>query len=236
MKKRVLLAETERKNVSLELTQKYVAVLKKMVDCKTVFTRDFKYKSEYDKFYAILAENFPKLHEKAERLTFGSGCFVFVIKGKNARKNVMIMSHHDVVDGDDKWETDPFNSVEKDGALYGRGTIDTKTPLFAQLQAAEELLEEGYEFEDINLYIGSSNNEEVCGDGIVLAVDYFKQNAIYFDVVLDEGGAITSGQIPGVKNKSAVVAVHEKSRHLYSCTAKQVATGHGGLNPTKDSV
>ena len=236
MKKRVLLAETERKNVSLELTQKYVAVLKKMVDCKTVFTRDFKYKSEYDKFYAILAENFPKLHEKAERLIFGSGCFVFVIKGKNARKNVMIMSHHDVVDGDDKWETDPFNSVEKDGALYGRGTIDTKTPLFAQLQAAEELLEEGYEFEDINLYIGSSNNEEVCGDGIVLAVDYFKQNGIHFDVVLDEGGAITSGQIPGVKNKSAVVAVHEKSRHLYSCDAKQVATGHGGLNPTKDSV
>jgi len=121
MKKRVLLAETERKNVSLELTQKYVAVLKKMVDCKTVFTRDFKYKSEYDKFYAILAENFPKLHEKAERLTFGSGCFVFVIKGKNARKNVMIMSHHDVVDGDDKWETDPFNSVEKEARFTVEG-------------------------------------------------------------------------------------------------------------------
>ena len=61
-------------------------------------------------------------------------------------------------------QTEPFTPVQKDGFLYGRGTIDTKTPLFAQLQAAEELLAAGYDFEGINLYIGSSNNEEVCGD------------------------------------------------------------------------
>lgn len=78
----------------------------------------------------------------------------------------MLMSHHDVVDGDDEWQTEPFNVVEKDGYLYGRGTIDTKTPLFAELQVCEELL--------------------------------------------DEGGAITEGQIPGVGFKSAVVAVYEK--------------------------
>ena len=68
------------------------------------------------------------------------------------------MSHHDVVEGDETWETDPFDAVEKDGALWGRGTIDTKTPLFAELMACEELLAEGYDFEGINVYIGSSNN------------------------------------------------------------------------------
>ena len=148
----------------------------------------------------------------------------------------MLMSHHDVVEAGEGWESDAFCACEKDGYLYGRGTIDTKTPLFAELQAAEELLAEGYDFEGINLYIASSNNEEVAGDGMVLATEYFKQNGIRFDTVLDEGGAITEGQIPGVKCKSAVVAVHEKSRHYYKCTVSSEQLGHGGFGKAADSA
>lgn len=236
MKKRILSSEDKRKNVSPEINAEYAKTLKKMVDCKTVFTRDGENKAEYEKFNAVLEECFPNIAARAEKLVFGSGCFVYVIKGKNAVKNLMLMSHHDVVDGDDKWETDPFCATEKDGALYGRGTIDTKTPLFAELQACEELLSDGYDFGGINLYIGSSNNEEVCGDGMVLATEYFKENGIKFDAVIDEGGAITEGMIPGVTAKSAMVAVHEKSRHLYRCKAVLATKGHGGLNPTDDSA
>ena len=236
MAKRVLASENSRKNVSAEKISEYIKTLEKMVDCKTVFTRDFANKDGFDNFYKTLEECFPLLCSKAEKLTFGSECFVYVVKGKNAKKNIMLMSHHDVVDGDDKWTTDPFCAVEKDGSLWGRGTIDTKTPLFAELQACEELLAEGYDFEGINLYIGSSDNEEVCGDGMVIATEYFKKNSIHFDVVLDEGGAITSGMIPTVKAKSAMVAVHEKSRHMYRCTAKKNTAGHGGLNPSTDSA
>lgn len=225
-----------RKNTTKENIEKYTNILKKMIDCKTVFTKDFKYQNEFDKFNEILKESFPNLHQKAEKLTFGSGCFVYVIKGKNATKNIMLMSHHDVVDASEGWESEPFNALIKDDCLYGRGTIDTKTPLFAELQAVEELLEDGYAFEGMNLYIGSSNNEEVSGDGMVLAVKYFKKNNIHFDVVLDEGGAITSKMIPGVNKKSAVVAVHEKSRHMFICKVTQNTKGHGGLNPSKDNV
>ncbi len=236
MKKRILSSEDKRKNVSAQQISQYVGILKKMVDCKTVFTRDFENKAEYEKFNSVIEQSFPNIAAKAEKLVFGSGCFVYVVKGKNAKKNIMLMSHHDVVDGDDKWETDPFCAAEKEGALYGRGTIDTKTPLFAELQACEELLADGYEFNGINLYIGSSNNEEVCGDGMVLATEYFKENGIRFDAVLDEGGAITEEMIPGVNAKSAMVAVHEKSRHLYRCKAVLATKGHGGLNPTDDSA
>lgn len=88
----------------------------------------------------------------------------------------MLMSHHDVVDATGGWDSDPFCAQVKDGALYGRGSIDTKTPLFAELQAVEELLAEGYDFAGQNIYIGSSNNEEVSGDGMVLARDYFQEN------------------------------------------------------------
>lgn len=226
----------ERKNVSKEKVKTYTATLKRMVDCKTVYTPDHKNQESYDCFYQVLEQEFPLLHKVAKRLSFGSGCFVFVIEGKDAKENIMLMSHHDVVDGDDKWQTDPFDAVEKDGFLWGRGTIDTKTPLFAELQACEELLEEGYDFEGINLYIGSSNNEETCGDGMVLATDYFREEGIRFKAVLDEGGAITKGMIPGVDQKSAMVAVHEKSRHVYKCVTKLQVKGHGGLNPNNDNA
>lgn len=236
MKKRMLIGEEQRKNVSPQQIEKYSSILKQMVDCKTVFTNDFANQAEYERFYEVLARAFPNLHAKAKRLTFGSGCFVYVLEGKDAKKNVMLMSHHDVVDGDEAWTTNPFEAVVRNGSLWGRGTIDTKTPLFAELMACEELLAEGYEFSGINLYIGSSNNEETCGDGMMLATKYFRENGIRFDVVLDEGGAITTGMIPGVKNKSAMVAVHEKSRHVYKCTTKLAAKGHGGLNPNNDNA
>ena len=236
MKKLVLKSEDARKRVTDGQNRLYVERLSRMIDCKTVWTREGENRAEFDRFYSLLTELFPHIAARAEKLTFGDGCFVYVIKGKNATKNVMLMSHHDVVEGSDGWESNPFEATEKDGYLFGRGTIDTKTPLFAELQAAEELLEAGYAFEGINLYIGSSNNEEVCGDGMVLAADYFKKNGIRFDLVLDEGGAITEGQIPGVKCKSAVVAVHEKSRHTFRCKAEIAPKGHGGFGGATDSA
>ena len=227
---------TQRKGVAPRINAGYVEKLSRMIGCKTVWTHTGDNTHEFQRFYSLLEELFPNLTAKAEKLTFGDGCFVYVIRGNNAKKNIMLMSHHDVVGGSEDWQTDPFAAVEKDGFLYGRGTIDTKTPLFAQLQAAEELLAEGYAFEGINLYIGSSHNEEVCGDGMVLATAYFRQQGIRFDLVLDEGGAITEGQIPGVKCKSAVVAVHEKSRHMFHCTARLDSKGHGGFGGATDSA
>ena len=231
-----LKSEAKRRGVSAGTNRAYVQKLSRMVDCKTVWTRTGENQESFDKFYLTLAELFPNIAGKAKKLTFGGGCFVYVIEGKNAAKNVMLMSHHDVVDGGDGWNTDPFRATEQDGWLFGRGTIDTKTPLFAELQAAEELLAEGYDFEGINLYIGSSHNEEVCGDGLVLAAQYFKEQGIRFDCLLDEGGAITEGQIPGVKCKSAVVAVHEKSRHVYRCKTRIDPKGHGGFGGATDSA
>ena len=228
--------EKSRKGVAPETSREYARKLSQMIGCKTVWTHAGTYNAEFQRFYQLLDNLFPNLAEKAEKLTFGGGCFFYRISGPNAQKNILLMSHHDVVEGSDSWQTPPFEPVEKDGWLYGRGTIDTKTPLFAQLQAAEELLAEGYDFEGVQLYIGSSNNEEVCGDGMVLAAAYFKEQGIRFDTVLDEGGAITEGQIPGVACKSAVVAVHEKSRHMFRCRAEIASKGHGGFGGTADSA
>lgn len=52
----------------------------------------------------------------------------------------MVMSHHDVVEATGDWQEEPFGGIIKDGKLWGRGTVDTKTPLFAEFSAIEELL------------------------------------------------------------------------------------------------
>ncbi|GAB4339699.1 MAG: M20 family metallo-hydrolase [Calditrichia bacterium] len=53
------------------------------------------------------------------------------IPGKSSEKTIWIMAHTDVVpEGDLKlWESDPFEVVEKDGKLYGRGTEDNQQSL-----------------------------------------------------------------------------------------------------------
>ncbi len=224
----------KRKNVSAQKCSEYAKILSEMINCKTVFTKNGENNAEFEKFYSVIEKNFPNIRQKAEKLVFGSGCFFYVIKGENAEKNILLMSHHDVVDSCEGWETEAFSATEKNGFLYGRGTIDTKTPLFAELMALEELLAEGFVFSGFNLYIGSSNNEECSGDGMVLAAEYFKKEGIVFETVLDEGGAITEGMIPGVKRKSAVVAVHEKSRHIFRCkTVSKIQSGHGSFAKAK---
>ena len=52
-----------------------------------------------------------------------------------------ILGHLDVVPpGKLKdWEHDPFDPIEKDGMLYGRGTQDDKGPLLASLFAVKAL-------------------------------------------------------------------------------------------------
>ena len=220
----------KRKGALPEKNREYVNILSQMINCKTVFMENGENSAEFEKFYSVIDKNFPNIKEKAEKLTFGSGCFFYAVKGKNPVKNILLMSHHDVVDGCEGWESDPFTATEKDGFLFGRGTIDTKTPLFAELMALEELLAEGFCPTDANIYIGSSNNEECSGDGMLLAAEYFKKEGIFFETVLDEGGAITEGMIPGVKCKSAVVAVHEKSRHIFRCkTVSNTPAGHGSF-------
>lgn len=224
----------DRKNVSDEKLSVYVDKLSKMLKCKTVYTDDHKYEEEFVNFREVLKKEFPLVHKYGELKIF-DGCMVFKIEGKNADKNILLMSHHDVVLDEGEWKYPAFGAEIHDDCIYARGSIDTKTPLFAELQAVEELLEENYAFEGFNVYIASSNSEEVSGPGIVLAKDYFLENNIMFDVVLDEGGAIVEKQMPGVTSKSAMIAVHEKGRHSFKCTARPLVNGHTGLNPVKDN-
>lgn len=211
-----------------EQINEYALRLQKMIQCKTVSVKDSFDDTEFEKLRDTVENLFPLFSQKSEKLIFSDDCWIYKIAGKDETHNIMLMSHHDVVAADGDWQYEPFSGEIADGKIWGRGTVDTKTPLFAELSAIEELLSEGFEF-PCNVYIGSSHNEELGGDGIPKANKYFKENGIKFDVILDEGGAIIEPPLGGMKcEKCAMIAVHEKGRYYYNCTAR-AGNAHASL-------
>ena len=73
----------------------------------------------------------------------------------------------------------------------------------------------------VNLYIASSHNEELGGDGMPAILEHCRENNITFEVILDEGGAIVEPPLAGMNcEMCAMVAVHEKGRLKLKCTVK----------------
>lgn len=72
-----------------------------------------------------------------------------------------ILGHMDVVPaGDlDQWETEPFELVEKEGMLIGRGTQDDKGPTLAALYAVKILADRGLTFNKVVRFIFGTDEE-----------------------------------------------------------------------------
>ena len=198
----------------------YAETFSRMLQCATISVKDSYDDTEFAKLRAVVEKDFPLLHEKAERMIFSQDCWMYKIPGKDPSRNILLMSHHDVVAADTDWTMPAFEGIIKDGKFYGRGAADTKGSLCGILFAMEEMLADGIT-PPVNVYIGSSHNEELGGDGIPEALKYFQDNGIRFEVILDEGGAIVEPPLAGMKAEMcAMVAVHEKGRLKLKCTAK----------------
>ncbi len=68
--------------------------------------------------------------------------FVGTVDLNHGSRNLDILAHLDVVPAGEGWTvTEPFEPVEKDGKLYGRGTADDKGPAVAALYAMRAIKE-----------------------------------------------------------------------------------------------
>lgn len=88
------------------------------------------------------------------------------LKGSEGKKTIGIFSHADVVPEGTGWNYEPYNAVEEDGYLIGRGVGDNKGPAVAGLYAMRFLKEQGITLKnDVQLYFGCC--EEKGMDDIV---------------------------------------------------------------------
>lgn len=209
---------------------RYAQRLSKMIACETVSRKGGHDDGEFAKLRHVMQELFPLVHSRCEKRIFGEDCWVFRLPGADPDRNILLMSHHDVVRAEGQWRYPPFSGTLEEGKIWGRGVVDTKTPLFAEFSALEELLEQGYR-PCCNVWIASSHNEETGGSGIPLANAWFREQGIRFELVLDEGGAVIDPPIGGMAcGKCAMTAIHEKGRHKVLLTASQEMS-HTNLTP-----
>ena len=64
--------------------------------------------------------------------------------------------------------------IDEDGNVWGRGAVDTKASLFCELQAMDELIEEGF-VPECDVYLASSCTEEWSGTGAPTTAKYLKE-------------------------------------------------------------
>jgi carboxypeptidase PM20D1 len=186
--------------------------------------------------HALLADRFPLLHERLERVDLGAAApraLLWRWAGASSERPVVLMAHQDVVPvtPDDPWTHPAFDAAlveTPDGpAVWGRGTLDDKGQLVAVCAAVEGLLADGFvPAQDVWLSFGA--DEEVSGPSAPAAVAELRRRGVEPWFVLDEGGAVAGQAFPGVAAPVAVVGATEKGTTTLSLTV----TGRGGHSST----
>jgi len=220
----------------------------------------------FEEFKTFLKTAYPTIYQAMDTITVNKYGLVFHWKGKDQNKKpLLFLSHYDVVpisnypeDGPihekdfifdlkgtsaplknycTSWTYAPFSGIVKDGRIYGRGTLDMKGMLISIVEAAEELLKQGYQPQQ-DIYLAFGHDEEVSGrQGALKIAQYFKEKGLHFDAVYDEGGFVTSPKsvLSGVDKAIALIGVAEKGFLTLQITVKGTG-GHSSMPPKKGSL
>lgn len=163
----------------------------------------------------------------------GRGAIVARLRGRGRHNRALILlSHLDVVPADPKeWSVPPFSGQIKDGAIWGRGSIDDKGPGVIELMAMLALKRAGILLDRDIIFIATGDEEVGGGNGAGWVVAH--QADVYSDAgyVLNEGGGIESR--PNGKRYFAV-SVAEKTPLWLRLTATGPA-GHAAV-PSPDNA
>lgn len=183
----------------------------------------------FDEFSAALARLYPAVHAHLERDVVAGHSLLFRWPGRDASDPLVLMAHQDVVPVvPAEWSRDPFGAeIVGEGAdarIYARGAIDDKGALVAILEAAEELVAEGF-VPARDVYLAFGHNEETAGDGAGAIVDLLRTRGVRPALVLDEGGAVVDGVLPGVRRQTAMIGVAERGVMTLGLTVRE-AGGH----------
>jgi len=202
--------------------------LSAMVQVPSVSKREDEDLSEFYKLHAVMEEKFPLIHKNLLKTDI-NGTLLYKWQGTDSSlKPILLMGHQDVVPASDEgWSVPAYSGEVVDGCLYGRGSLDCKSTMLVELEAVEQLLEEGFAPKR-DVYLEFSINEETGGDGAASAMRYLRDMGVELALVLDEGGAIIDKAVDGMDRPYAVIGITEKGYMDLKITAK----GKGGHSST----
>ncbi|ACP49251.1 acetylornithine deacetylase orsuccinyl-diaminopimelate desuccinylase [Sulfolobus islandicus Y.N.15.51] len=144
----------------------------------------------YDKIISVLRD---KLEEFGYKTEIIEGNKEFVKFGNGNRPNLVgylgngnvriaFNGHYDVVPAGEGWSINPYEGIEKDGKVYGRGASDMKSGIVAQIYAVEMLKRAKLLPSNVKIIQTIVPDEETVGNknaGTYCLREIYKKNADY---------------------------------------------------------
>jgi acetylornithine deacetylase/succinyl-diaminopimelate desuccinylase-like protein len=158
----------------------------------------------------------------------GRAALIGRIRGNGSKRPVILLAHMDVVGVEaDKWSCDPFGGLVRDGYLYGRGAIDDKGMLAANLMAmlllARTMSANGGLQRDV-VFVATAD-EEAGGECGIRWIGAHHSDLLDAEFAINEGGRTRI--IAGGRRYFAIQTA-EKISHLVTLTARGPA-GHAAV-------
>ncbi len=191
----------------------------------------------FRQLHQMLAETYPLVHQTLKREVISGYSLLYTWQGSRADLDpVMVMAHQDVVSADPAgWTHPPFDGVIADGFVWGRGTLDIKNQLIGIMEAAETLLQQGYQPERTILF-GLGHDEETGGvNGCQVMGQLLKERSVHLAAIVDEGGGISDGLAAGVRGAVGLIGVSEKGYLTVEFTV-QGQPGHSSTPPPQTAI
>jgi acetylornithine deacetylase/succinyl-diaminopimelate desuccinylase-like protein len=134
---------------------------------------------------------------------------------------LLLVAHQDTVGVDTaKWAVDPFSAAIRDGSMWGRGSIDDKAMLAANMATMVELKRTGAHLARDVIFLATDDEEQGGAASIKVTIQkYWDKIACAY--ALNEGGRVMMKDA-----KVQYVGIQASEKVAYNVTV--TATGHSG--------
>jgi acetylornithine deacetylase/succinyl-diaminopimelate desuccinylase-like protein len=155
------------------------------------------------------------------------------LKGAGGGQPALVLLHHmDVVPADRRyWDVDPFSATVKDGMIYGRGALDTKTLGIMELEAFLTLHRMKAPLSRDVIFMATADEEAGGTYGAGWVVEHHPEAFAGAGLMLNEGG---DGSESGGRKQFGIEITQKVPLWL-----KLVSTGkpgHGSIPPVSSPV
>jgi carboxypeptidase PM20D1 len=194
----------------------------------------------FTELHTWIEDAYPNVTRRLTREVVAKYSLLFTWPGSDTTlAPILLMGHLDVVPvesgTESRWKHPPFAGVVADSFVWGRGTLDDKASVVAILEAVEWLIGQGFQPRR-TIYLAFGHDEELGGfSGAAEIAAILKERAGRLAFLVDEGGVVAEGLMPGVSRPVALIGVVEKGSIGVNLTVERTG-GHSSMPPEHTAV